>query len=371
MPEKQKILIVDDDECNRFLFERALRNDYDIRSVASGESCLEMINEFTPDAFLLDVLMPGGMDGFELCQEIRNQNSFNNSLIIFLSGLDQAEKKVHGFKVGGDDFISKEFGVNLLKAKIDSQLKRVKASTEAMSMAMMAMTNAGEIGQVALFFERLNEAESYEALAEQVIDICKIFDVNAAIQIRLGNSSINLSTTGTVNRLENEFMFAARNANRIHTLGKRCLFNFEGATLLIRLMPEDTDKSGRYRDHLASVMNGVEARMRSLNAELVMKSHNEGLVLNALKGTHTALDGMMLEFKQHDLLSKDIIEKLIGEMHLAFSSLNLDEAQEEHLMEVVNKSMNTMTDLSSAGMKLDQRFENVTASLEKLLSPVH
>lgn len=368
--QKQKVLVVDDDECNRFLLERTLSKDYDIRGVASGEDCLEMIAEFTPDVFLLDVLMPGGMDGFELCQKIRNKGAFNSSLIIFLSGLDQAEKKVYGYQVGADDFMSKELGADVLKAKIDSQLKRIKATNDAMSMAMIAMTNAGEIGQVALFYERLNDASNYRALAEQVIEICKAFDVSAAIQVRLDDSIVNVSTSGIVNTLEDEFMLAARNANRIHTLGKRCLFNFKGATLLIRIMPEDADKAGRFRDHFASVMNGVEARMRSLHAESFVKSQNESLVLDALKGTHSALDCMMLEFKKHDLLSKDIIEKLIGEMHLAFSYLNLDEGQEEYLMNVVNQSMNTMTELSSAGIQLDRRFENVTSSLEKLLSPL-
>jgi len=369
MHEKQKILIVDDDEANCFLYERALGKDYDTRSAESGESCLEMIQDFSPDIFLLDVLMPGGMNGFELCQKIRNQNQFNKSLIFFLSGLEQTEKKVYGYQVGADDFLSKEFGFDLLKVKLDTQLKRIKTSNDAVSMAMTAMTNAGEIGQVAMFYERINEAASYQELVEQVIDVCNTFDVNAAVQVRLSDSIINLSTTGTVNHLENEFMLVARDASRIHTFGKRCLFNFKGATLLIRLMPEDEDKAGRYRDHFASVMSGVEARMRSLNAELMLKVQNENLVLDALKGTYSALDSMMLEFKRHDNLSKDIIEKLVSEMHLAFSYLNLNEEQEEHLMSVVSKGMANMTDLSSAGMSLDQRFESVTSSLEKILTP--
>jgi len=282
MQEKQKILIVDDDECNRFLMERSLGKEYDIRSVGSGESCLETINEFIPDVFLLDVFMPGGMDGFELCQKIRSQNLFNDSLIIFLSGLEEQEKKVYGYQVGADDFMSKEFGGSLLKEKIDSQLIRIKASNDAIPIQM---TNAGEIAQVAQFFECINDAANYEVLAGQVIEMCKAFDVNAAIQMRIEKSTINLSTTGDVNTLETEFMYASRNANRICAFGKRSLFNFGRASLLVRVMPEDTDKFVRYRDHLASVMSGVEARMRSLQAELVLKTYNESLVLDALKET--------------------------------------------------------------------------------------
>jgi len=263
MQEKQKVLIVDDDECSRFLMERALGKEYDIRSVGSGESCLEAINEFIPDVFLLDVFMPGGMDGFELCQEIRSQDLFDNSLIIFLSGLEEQEKKVYGYQVGADDFMSKEFGVRLLKEKLDSQRIRIKALNDA-----IPMTNGSEIALVAQFLECINDAENYDALAGQVIEICKAFDVNAVIQIRIEKSMINLSTTGEVNTLETEFMYASRDANRICKFGKRSLFNFGEASLLVRVIPEDADKFARYRAHLASVMNGVETRMQSFHSEL-------------------------------------------------------------------------------------------------------
>jgi len=369
MHEKQKLLIVDDEEINRFLYERALGKEYDIRSAESGEACLDIINDFIPDIFLLDVHMPGGMDGYELCQEIRNQNQFNKSLIFFLSGLEEPEKKVYGYKVGADDFINKEFGFDVLKVKIDTQLKRIKASNEAVSKAKTAMTNAGEVSQLVSFYEGIHDSGSYQELAEQVIEVCNSYDVNAAIQLRLSDSVISLSTTGVVNSLENEFMLADRNATRINSFDEHCLFNFKGATLLIRKMPEDAEKASRFREYFTSVMSGVEARMRSLNAELTLQVQNNHLVQDVLNGAYSALDGMKDEFKKHDVLSKNIIEKLISEMHLAFSYLNLNEEQEDHLMVVVSKSMSNMTDLSSAGMSLGQQFESVTSSLEQIIAP--
>ena len=73
MPAAYKIMIVDDEPANLRLLERALSNNYQTMAVLSAEECLAQMNDFQPDIFLLDIMLPGGMDGYELCQEIRNR----------------------------------------------------------------------------------------------------------------------------------------------------------------------------------------------------------------------------------------------------------------------------------------------------------
>ena len=371
---RTKILIVDDEEANRRLLEKFLGDTYEARSVASGDACLELLKDFAPDIFLLDVSMPGGMDGFELCEKIRSQCAFSSNLIIFLSALDSLDDKIKGYKSGADDYITKPLELDILAMKLSQHQGKIEAATQsldnAMSMAMTAMTNGSEIGQVNVFLEGLQNVKSYQALGELLIETCNMFGVNSVAQIRLQNININLSTTGTVNSFEEELMLMARHSARIYSFGSRCLFNFNDATLLVRVMPDDSEKAGRFRDHLASVMNGVESRMRSLEMEGKLKAQNDGLVLEALKGTHLSLDSIKSVFKKHDRLSKEIIDKLTSDLHLAFSYLDLNEEQEEHLMEVINKSMGNMMELSSTGQDLDQRFDHVVSSLEKVLRPV-
>jgi CheY-like chemotaxis protein len=370
---KRKILVVDDEPANRRLLKAALADNYDVCVAESGEACIELLADFIPDVYLLDIMMPGGMNGYELCEIIREKYNTSQPSIIFHSALSTLEDKVKGYKAGADDYITKPIELPVLFSKLSLQFERLKsiekASSEAMSMAMTAMTNGSEIGQVNLFLESLNRADSYACVAEEVIKICRIFGISAAVQIRTDSGNINLSTSGTVNTLEDELMLAARNVSRIYTFGRRCLFNFNGATLLVRGMPEDSDKSGRYRDHLASVMNGVEARGRNLRAELMLKSQNESSVLAALKTTHEALDEMMMEFKKNDAQSREILENLTSEMHITFSFLDLGEEQEEHLMNVINKNSELLNEQSVDSLKLDRKFEGVISSLQKILNP--
>ncbi len=372
---KLKIMVVDDEAANRRLLERTLSPDYDVLSAENGEACLASLESFTPDIFLLDVLMPGGMDGFTLCKSIREQGKFRKTLIIFLSALDSLDKKLNDYEVGADDYVTKPIELGVLLAKIKQQSQRIQEaeleSQSAMSIAMTAMSNGGELGEIKNFYENIHQCTSYESLAEHVINTCDNFSLNAAIQIRQHGVRINRSTTGNVNPLEQELMTTAQNADRIYSFGIRCLFNFTNATLLIRRMPEDMDKAGRFRDHLASLMNGVEGRMYSLRTELALKAQNETAIVKALKDTHCALDDIMVSFKTNDINIRGIIDHLFSELSLAFSYLDLEQEQEEYLMNVVDKCLKKITEQSSEGLEIDRNFEKVIDSLQGILKAAH
>jgi two-component system phosphate regulon response regulator PhoB len=76
---------------------------------------------------LLDITLPDG-DGFEYCQQLRNQKKFSDLPIIFLTGKTELENKIYGFEVGADDYVTKPFEPEELKARVLGKLRRVKAT---------------------------------------------------------------------------------------------------------------------------------------------------------------------------------------------------------------------------------------------------
>ncbi|MFH2129266.1 MAG: response regulator transcription factor [bacterium] len=117
MQKRQKILIVDDDPIIvRFLTE-VLERDYHLSAVSSGEKVLDIISDFCPDIVLLDIMMKG-MDGYEICERIRSNPEIQDLKIIFLSAKVNLNEKLKGYKVGGDDYITKPFEIDELLAKI-------------------------------------------------------------------------------------------------------------------------------------------------------------------------------------------------------------------------------------------------------------
>ena len=121
MPEKQRILIVDDDENIAELISLYLIKEcYDTRIVNDGESALTAFSEFAPNLILLDLMLPG-IDGYQVCREIRKTN---DTPIIMLSAKGEIFDKVLGLELGADDYMIKPFDSKELVARVKAVLRR-------------------------------------------------------------------------------------------------------------------------------------------------------------------------------------------------------------------------------------------------------
>jgi len=118
IPEKSTILIVDDELISRYTVEALLASEgYQLVFAENGKEALEKARELIPDLMLLDVMMPD-MDGFEVCQHLRNDQRLAELPIVIVTALDDRESRLRGLEVGADDFMSKPFDRAELRARI-------------------------------------------------------------------------------------------------------------------------------------------------------------------------------------------------------------------------------------------------------------
>lgn len=116
-----KVLIVDDEPQIRRALQAALeRNDCEVLSASDGEQGLNLAATAQPDLVILDLSMPG-IDGFEVCKQIR---SWSRVPIIVLSVRDGEDDKIQALDLGADDYLTKPFGVRELFARIRAVLRR-------------------------------------------------------------------------------------------------------------------------------------------------------------------------------------------------------------------------------------------------------
>ena len=121
MAAKQKILIVDDDVNIAELISLYLTKEcYDTRMVHDGEEALQVYEQYEPNLILLDLMLPG-MDGYQVCREIRAKS---NLPIIMLSAKGEIFDKVLGLELGADDYIMKPFDSKELVARVKAVLRR-------------------------------------------------------------------------------------------------------------------------------------------------------------------------------------------------------------------------------------------------------
>ncbi|MFB3061906.1 MAG: response regulator [Candidatus Binatia bacterium] len=128
MPGPKKIFIAEDDQHFCELYQMALGTEgYEVHCAYNGKDALAMIPQQAPDLIILDVMMPE-VDGYEVCQGLRELPQFALTPIIMLTALSTDDEKIKGYNVGADDYLTKPFPLKVLKAKVKSLIERRAAN---------------------------------------------------------------------------------------------------------------------------------------------------------------------------------------------------------------------------------------------------
>lgn len=138
---QDKILIVDDEEHIRELLRYNLKKEgYKIFCAENGKEALEIAKEKKPTLILLDVMLPQ-MDGYDVCKEIRKDNSISTTPIIMITAKGEELDKVLGLELGADDYITKPFSIRELIARIKAVLRRtlLKSTEEPFKFESLKM----------------------------------------------------------------------------------------------------------------------------------------------------------------------------------------------------------------------------------------
>ena len=126
--EKQTLLIVEDSPENITVLGALLRQDYTVRVATNGEKALKIIeSDNPPDLILLDIMLPG-MDGYEVCRQIKDNSRLRNIPVIFITAKTSEEDEVKGFQMGAVDYVTKPFSPVIIKARVRThmELKRYR-----------------------------------------------------------------------------------------------------------------------------------------------------------------------------------------------------------------------------------------------------
>jgi two-component system, OmpR family, alkaline phosphatase synthesis response regulator PhoP len=120
----KKILIADDEPDILEIVQYNLQNEgYEVVTAKNGNEAIELAKRFNPDLIILDIMMPG-KNGIEVCNILRMQPAFNDTLIVFLTALSDEVTEVKGLETGADDFITKPVSPKVLVSKVNALFRR-------------------------------------------------------------------------------------------------------------------------------------------------------------------------------------------------------------------------------------------------------
>jgi putative two-component system response regulator len=128
---RPRVLVIDNSPEICALLQAMLDDLYDVKVANSGRDALELLCwPPTPDLILLDVMMPG-MDGYQVCREIKSKLEFANVPVLFVTAKSETAGEQMGFAVGGVDYIIKPFSMQIIRARVQTHLS-LKAATDAL-----------------------------------------------------------------------------------------------------------------------------------------------------------------------------------------------------------------------------------------------
>lgn len=121
-----KVLIVDDQADIRRMMNIALGEDFDLLEAQDGLTALDMVRQHRPDVVLLDVMMPGGLDGLQVLEKIRADPRFKHTRVILVSAKGQVSDYDLGMQMGANAYFVKPFSPLQLLAAINEQIAQLK-----------------------------------------------------------------------------------------------------------------------------------------------------------------------------------------------------------------------------------------------------
>lgn len=121
----KKVLIVDDEpDILEIISYNLIKEGYEILTAKNGMEALEKAASFKPDLIILDIMMPK-MNGVEACKILRSKPDYNNTLIIFLTALNDEASQITGLETGADDYVNKPISPKVLVSRVNAIFRRL------------------------------------------------------------------------------------------------------------------------------------------------------------------------------------------------------------------------------------------------------
>lgn len=372
-PEKKgRILIVDDDATAAGTLEAFLENEFEVRVANSGETCLQVVPDFSPDLVLLDIQMPG-MNGYETCRHLQKNLDGQVMPVIFISSHDTLNERLKAYESGGMDFITKPFDPDELRLKAEKviklesdrrQLAQEKASMQQMAMGFLA--SMGEMGAVLQFLRNCFTCADYPSLAKTAMETMQQYGLSCLVQIRVPSGTWTFAPDGPASPLEESILDKVKDLDRIFQFKTRMVINYEHVSVLVNNMPlADPDLCGRIRDNAAILAEAAEASALAIfrREEAEARAMQLQRVTNR---TREALEGLREQYRLQKMNTGSILNNLAAQMDQMYTSLGLTDGQEAAVNGTVKSAVAEALVLFDHGLDFDGQFTAVLEELKKI-----
>ena len=286
---RAKILVVDDKPQNLHLLSNALTNeDWEVKGVISGEMALMVARSVIPDLILLDVMMPG-LNGYQVCQRLKENETTQHIPIIFLSANNDFRDRINALSVGGADYIGKPFQIDEVLLRIKNQL-----TLQATKQEIQRLNTELEqrIQERTIELEQANQELQYEIQERQ--QVTQLFQASEEKLESILNSLEEV--VWSVDAVTDDLIFVNLAAQKVYGRSVAELLS-KPELRLESIHPQDRDRIKSSISDTISQSRDLEYRIVQPDGKICWVWERSSLVLDAV-GTAHRRDGILCDITE-------------------------------------------------------------------------
>lgn len=346
---------------------------------------IEVELEGIPKALSTTVYKAIVFDGFHsekldlkhLQRVIEADKSFNIPVLV-LANASSVQDKLDALEIGADDFIEPSVVPEEACARVTkAMLHRIAADQLsnhveiAKQTALTAMEDNSDLGANIQFLLSVHDCDNLDQLGQMFFSTIERYGLKCSLQLRGDYEIKNMEAHGMAKDLESQLLTQLKDRERYIDFGPRTIINFGRVSLLIKNMPVDeADKYGSIKDNTFALIQGMNARVQSLDDEAHLIKERETLrtlasdVRSVMRGIQASYQAVMLDIANEvDHTNESILAKL--------PSCALTEADEAIIETIMSKCVANTTEIFNKGLHVDEAIKRLDGTIDRSLHAIN
>jgi hypothetical protein len=243
--------------------------------------------------------------------------------------------------------------------------KLIEQLDESKAIAMQAMQYSANIGIVMRFLESTFICHDAKELVRNLLETSKSLSIDCIAKCNLEDDIFTVTIGDEITSEEIKIIDSVRWKSRIHSEGKITVLSYDHISLFVRDMPIDDDyQYGIMKDILATLMNGIESRLKLLAKDKKILNIQEKIVTLTDESMKT-LDTSLLKMNDDAFHS---MTDLLVDIKDTIIMLDIGEDNEKDIIDMLNSHGDIVNEMSAEGLKVDDNFKEIKSSIEDAMS---
>jgi CheY-like chemotaxis protein len=297
--------------------------------------------------------------------------------VVLLTASVELEDKLQAFEVGCDDFIEEGTTGDEACARITKSIFHRVAADQlsnrlelANQTARTAMVDNSDLGANIQFLLSVHDCDNLDQLGQMFFRTIERYGLKCSLQMRSEHEIKNMEAHGMAKDLESQLLTQLKDSDRYIDFGARTIVNYDRVSLLIKNMPNnDPEKYGAIKDNTFSLLQGMNARVKSLEDRYRLIDEKESLkklsndVRNVMNTIKDSYQRVMREIA-------DEVDKANELVQMKIPSLALMESDEAFLEKTMENCVKGTTTIFNEGLVVDECFNRLERALQAAIEAV-